>query len=169
MDTCRSELVRESVIPDAKNASTVPPSSRTSSLPQKLVDTCRSELVRESVIPDAENASTVDQLIIPDAKNASTAPPSSRTSSPTAFGQSQKRTCITMSALRQLCDSDDLVRPERAYSCHALCAAFPGLLALCRAYAAQQKDGLVEACDQLRRLLPTQRLCIRVSQGGLNR
>ncbi len=31
MDTCRSELVRESVIPDAKNASTAPPSSRTSS------------------------------------------------------------------------------------------------------------------------------------------
>ncbi|NAO52923.1 hypothetical protein PsP108CL_11575 [Pseudomonas syringae] len=35
--TCRSELVRESAIPDAGNASTAPLSSRTSSL-QKLAD-----------------------------------------------------------------------------------------------------------------------------------
>ncbi|AVB24850.1 hypothetical protein BKC06_006950 [Pseudomonas syringae pv. syringae] len=36
--TCRSELVSESAIPDAGNASTAPPSSRTSSLLQKLAD-----------------------------------------------------------------------------------------------------------------------------------
>ncbi|RMM51221.1 hypothetical protein ALQ76_102662 [Pseudomonas syringae pv. atrofaciens] len=36
--TCRSELVRESAIPDAGNASTAPTSSRTSSLLQKLAD-----------------------------------------------------------------------------------------------------------------------------------
>ncbi|PYD17025.1 hypothetical protein DND58_08920 [Pseudomonas syringae pv. pisi] len=64
--TCRSELVRESAIPDAGNASTAPPSSRTSSYKSSRI-TCRSELVRESAIPDAGNAST--------------APPSSRTSS----------------------------------------------------------------------------------------
>ncbi|RXT62125.1 hypothetical protein B1F74_18645 [Pseudomonas syringae] len=80
--TCRSELVRESAIPDAGNASTAPPSSRTSSLLQKLADTpCRSELVRESAIPDAENAST--------------APPPSRTSSllQKLADNLQERTC----------------------------------------------------------------------------
>lgn len=74
-----------------------------------------------------------------------------------------------MSALRQLCDSDDFVRPERADPGHALCAAFPGLLTLGRANAAQQKNRFVKACNQLRRLLPAQRLCIGMSQGGLNR
>ncbi|NAT03474.1 hypothetical protein CVE27_18720, partial [Pseudomonas syringae pv. actinidiae] len=48
----RSGLVREGCSPDAENASTAPPSSRTSEaspgpLPPKLVDTCRSGLVRE--------------------------------------------------------------------------------------------------------------------------
>ncbi len=74
-----------------------------------------------------------------------------------------------MSALRQLGDSDDLVRPERADPGHALCAAFPSLLALRRAYAAQQEDRFVKACNQLRRLLPAKRHCIGMSQGGLNR
>ncbi|WP_122246352.1 urea carboxylase [Pseudomonas savastanoi] len=65
-ERCGSELVREGYIPDAADQSTVPPSSRTSPLPQGTADSIRSELVREGYIPDAENTSTV--------------PPSSRTS-----------------------------------------------------------------------------------------
>ncbi|AVB16196.1 MULTISPECIES: urea carboxylase [Pseudomonas syringae group] len=65
-ERCRSELVREGYIPDAENTSTVPTSSRASSLPQGTADSRGSELVREGYIPDAENTSTV--------------PPSSRTS-----------------------------------------------------------------------------------------
>ncbi|KPY78328.1 Urea amidolyase-like protein [Pseudomonas amygdali pv. tabaci] len=65
-ERCGSELVREGYLPDAANQSTVPPSSRTSPLPQGTADSRGSELVREGYIPDAENPSTV--------------PPSSRTS-----------------------------------------------------------------------------------------
>ncbi|WP_460408764.1 urea carboxylase [Pseudomonas amygdali] len=65
-ERCRSELVREGYIPDAENTSTVPPSSRTSPLPQGIANSRGSELAREGYIPDAENPSTV--------------PPSSRTS-----------------------------------------------------------------------------------------
>ncbi|RMV38183.1 Urea amidolyase -like proteinue [Pseudomonas savastanoi pv. phaseolicola] len=65
-ERCGSELVREGYLPDAADQSTVPPSSRTSPLPQGTADSIRSELVREGYIPDAENTSTV--------------PPSSRTS-----------------------------------------------------------------------------------------
>ncbi|MBA4705993.1 carboxyltransferase domain-containing protein, partial [Pseudomonas savastanoi] len=85
------------------NTSTVPPSSRTSPLPQGIADSSRSELVREGYIPDAENTSTVppssrtsplpqdtadsrgSELVregyIPDAENTSTVPTSSRASS----------------------------------------------------------------------------------------
>ncbi|KPW83607.1 Uncharacterized protein ALO50_04340 [Pseudomonas syringae pv. cerasicola] len=101
-ERCRSELVREGYIPDAENTSTVPTSSRASSLPQGTADSRGSELAREGYIPDAENTSTVptssrtspllqgtadssrSELVregyIPDAENTSTVPPSSRTS-----------------------------------------------------------------------------------------
>ncbi|WP_044320959.1 5-oxoprolinase/urea amidolyase family protein [Pseudomonas syringae] len=101
-ERCRSELVREGYIPDAENTSTVPPSSRTSPLPQGTADSSRSELVRKGYITDAENTSTVPpssrtsplpqgiansrgselarEGYIPDAENTSTVPPSSRTS-----------------------------------------------------------------------------------------
>ncbi|RML98535.1 hypothetical protein ALQ86_04612 [Pseudomonas amygdali pv. eriobotryae] len=101
-ERCRGELVREGYIPDAENTSTVPPSSRASSLPQGTADSSRSELVRKGYIPDAENTSTVptssrasslpqgtadssrSELVrkgyIPDAENTSTVPTSSRTS-----------------------------------------------------------------------------------------
>ncbi|WP_122326535.1 5-oxoprolinase/urea amidolyase family protein, partial [Pseudomonas savastanoi] len=58
-ERCGSELVREGYIPDAENTSTVPPSSRTSPLPQGTANSLGSELVREGYIPDAENTSTV--------------------------------------------------------------------------------------------------------------
>ncbi|KWS92247.1 MULTISPECIES: urea carboxylase [Pseudomonas syringae group] len=101
-ERCRSELVREGYIPDAENTSTVPTSSRASSLPQGTADSRGSELARKGYIPDAENTSTVptssrtspllqgtadssrSELVrkgyIPDAENTSTVPPSSRTS-----------------------------------------------------------------------------------------
>ncbi|MCQ3011159.1 urea carboxylase [Pseudomonas savastanoi] len=101
-ERCRSELVREGYIPDAENPSTVPPSSRTSPLPQGIANSRGSELAREGYIPDAENTSTVppssrtspllqgtadssrSELVregyIPAPENPSTVPPSSRTS-----------------------------------------------------------------------------------------
>ncbi|WGP99884.1 urea carboxylase [Pseudomonas amygdali] len=102
-ERCRSELVREGYIPDAENPSTVPPSSRTSPLPQGIANSRGSELAREGYIPDAENTSTVPtssrasslpqgtadssrselarEGYIPDAENTSTVPTSSRASS----------------------------------------------------------------------------------------
>ncbi|WP_122351112.1 5-oxoprolinase/urea amidolyase family protein [Pseudomonas amygdali] len=101
-ERCGSELVREGYLPDAANQSTVPPSSRTSPLPQGTADSRGSELVREGYLPDAANQSTVppssrtspllqgtansrgSELVregyIPDAENTSTVPPYSRTS-----------------------------------------------------------------------------------------
>ncbi len=58
-ELCGSQLAREGYIPDAENSSTVPASSRASSLPQDTAYTRRSELVREGYIPDAENPSPV--------------------------------------------------------------------------------------------------------------
>ncbi|MCA5971142.1 MULTISPECIES: 5-oxoprolinase/urea amidolyase family protein [Pseudomonas] len=102
-ERCGSELAREDSIPDAENPSTVPPSSRASSLPQGPANSRRSELVREGSISDAENPSTatpssrasslpqgpanssrsevVRESYMPDAENPSTATPSSRASS----------------------------------------------------------------------------------------
>ncbi|MDF5891916.1 5-oxoprolinase/urea amidolyase family protein [Pseudomonas syringae pv. syringae] len=102
-ERCGSELAREDSIPDAENPSTVPPSSRASSLPQGPANSSRSEVVREGSIPDAENPSTatpssrasslpqgpanarrselVRENSIPDAETPSTATPSSRASS----------------------------------------------------------------------------------------
>ncbi|MEQ4282081.1 5-oxoprolinase/urea amidolyase family protein [Pseudomonas syringae] len=102
-ERCGSELAREDSIPDAENPSTVPPSSRASSLPQGTANSSRNELVREGSIPDAENPSAVPpssrasslpqdtansrgselarEGYIPDAENPLTAPPSSRASS----------------------------------------------------------------------------------------
>ncbi|MCK9702372.1 urea carboxylase [Pseudomonas syringae pv. syringae] len=102
-NTRGSELARESYIPDAENPSTVPTSSRASSLPQGTTNSRRSELVREGYIPDPENPSTatpssrasslpqsttnsrrselVREGYIPDPENPSTATPSSRASS----------------------------------------------------------------------------------------
>ncbi|MCH5554056.1 5-oxoprolinase/urea amidolyase family protein [Pseudomonas syringae] len=102
-ERCGSELARGDHIPDAENPSTVPPSSRASSLPQGTANSSRNELVREGSIPDAENPSTVPpssrasslpqgtanssrsevvrESYMPDAENPSTATPSSRASS----------------------------------------------------------------------------------------
>ncbi|MCW6056897.1 5-oxoprolinase/urea amidolyase family protein [Pseudomonas fragariae (ex Marin et al. 2024)] len=102
-ERCGSELAREDSIPDAENPSTVPPSSRASSLPQGTANSSRNELVRENSIPDAETPSTappssrasslpqgpanssrsevVRESYMPDAENPSTATPSSRASS----------------------------------------------------------------------------------------
>ncbi|MDF5774496.1 5-oxoprolinase/urea amidolyase family protein [Pseudomonas syringae] len=102
-ERCGSELAREDSIPDAENPSTVPPSSRASSLPQGPANARRSELVRENSMPDAENPLTappssrasslpqgpanssrsevVRESYMPDAENPSTATPSSRASS----------------------------------------------------------------------------------------
>ncbi|WP_440058347.1 5-oxoprolinase/urea amidolyase family protein [Pseudomonas fragariae (ex Marin et al. 2024)] len=102
-ERCGSELAREDSIPDAENPSTVPPSSRASSLPQGTANSSRNELVREGSIPDAENPSAVPpssrasslpqgpanssrsevvrESYMPDAENPSTATPSSRASS----------------------------------------------------------------------------------------
>ncbi|TFZ38313.1 5-oxoprolinase/urea amidolyase family protein [Pseudomonas syringae] len=102
-NTRGSELARESYIPYTENPSTVPTSSRASSLPQGTTNSRRSELVREGYIPHTENPSTVppssrasslpqgttnsrrSELVregyIPDAVNPSTATPSSRASS----------------------------------------------------------------------------------------
>ncbi|NAO28980.1 5-oxoprolinase/urea amidolyase family protein [Pseudomonas syringae pv. dysoxyli] len=102
-NTRGSELAREGYIPDAENPSTVPTSSRASSLPQSTANSRESELAREGYIPDPENpsavptssrASSLPQGIansrgselaregyIPDAVNPSTATPSSRASS----------------------------------------------------------------------------------------
>ncbi|MDY2564388.1 5-oxoprolinase/urea amidolyase family protein [Pseudomonas syringae] len=101
-ERCGSELARGDHIPDAENPSTVPPSSRASSLPQGTANSSRNELVREGSIPDAENPSTVPpssrasslpqgtanssrsevvrESYMPDAENPSTATPSSRAS-----------------------------------------------------------------------------------------
>ncbi|MEN4958694.1 5-oxoprolinase/urea amidolyase family protein [Pseudomonas syringae] len=101
-ERCGSELAREDSIPDAENPSTVPPSSRASSLPQGTANSSRNELVREGSIPDAENPSAVPpssrasslpqgpanssrsevvrESYMPDAENPSTATPSSRAS-----------------------------------------------------------------------------------------
>ncbi|MCZ0946764.1 5-oxoprolinase/urea amidolyase family protein [Pseudomonas syringae pv. tomato] len=102
-NTRGSELARESYIPHTENPSTVPTSSRASSLPQSTANSRGSELAREGYIPDAENPSTVPtssrasslpqstansreselarEGYIPDAVNPSTATPSSRASS----------------------------------------------------------------------------------------
>ncbi|RVU40412.1 urea carboxylase [Pseudomonas syringae pv. syringae] len=102
-NTRGSELAREGYIPDAENPSTVPTSSRASSLPQGIANSRRSELVREGYIPDAVNPSTATtssrasslpqgtansrgselarEGYIPDAENPSTVPSSSRASS----------------------------------------------------------------------------------------
>ncbi|MCF5550115.1 5-oxoprolinase/urea amidolyase family protein [Pseudomonas syringae] len=102
-ERCGSELAREDSIPDAENPSTVPPSSRASSLPQCTANSSRNELVREGSIPDAENPSAVPpssrasslpqgpanssrsevvrESYMPDAENPLTTPPSSRASS----------------------------------------------------------------------------------------
>ncbi|WP_428835012.1 5-oxoprolinase/urea amidolyase family protein [Pseudomonas syringae] len=102
-NTRRSELAREGYIPDAENPSTVPTSSRASSLPQGTTNSRRSELVREGYIPDPENPSTatpssrassppqsttnsrrselVREGYIPDPENTSAVPTSSRASS----------------------------------------------------------------------------------------
>ncbi|WP_440830769.1 5-oxoprolinase/urea amidolyase family protein [Pseudomonas fragariae (ex Marin et al. 2024)] len=101
-ERCGSELAREDSIPDAENPSTVPPSSRASSLPQGTANSSRNELVREGSIPDAENPSAVPpssrasslpqdsansrgselarEGYMPDAETPSTVPPSSRAS-----------------------------------------------------------------------------------------
>ncbi|MEX5692233.1 5-oxoprolinase/urea amidolyase family protein [Pseudomonas syringae] len=107
-ERCGSELAREDSIPDAENPSTVPPSSRASSLPQGTANSSRNELVREGSIPDAANPSTatpssrasslpqgtarlqgiansrrselVRENSIPDAETPSTVPTSSRAS-----------------------------------------------------------------------------------------
>ncbi|MCQ3020261.1 urea carboxylase [Pseudomonas savastanoi] len=50
-ERCRSELVREGYIPDAENTSTVPPSSRTSPLPQGIANSRGSEAVRIEDLP----------------------------------------------------------------------------------------------------------------------
>ena len=57
------------------------------------------------------------------------------------------------------------LRPERADSGNALCADMPCLLAIVRPQPAQQKHRLVEVGDQRLRLLPAQRLRIRVGLG----
>ncbi|WP_122266537.1 urea carboxylase [Pseudomonas syringae] len=102
-NTRGSELARESYIPHTENPSTVPTSSRASSLPQGIANSRGSELAREGYIPDAENPSTVptssrasslpqgttnsrrSELVregyIPDPENPSTATPSSQASS----------------------------------------------------------------------------------------
>jgi len=102
-NTRGSELARESYIPHTENPSTVPTSSRASSLPQSTANSRGSELAREGYIPDPENTSAVpsssrasslpqgtansrrSELVregyIPDAVNPSTATPSSRASS----------------------------------------------------------------------------------------
>ncbi|PBP61639.1 urea ABC transporter substrate-binding protein [Pseudomonas syringae] len=102
-NTRGSELAREGYIPDAENPSTVPTSSRASSLPQGTTNSRRSELVREGYIPDPENPSTatpssrassppqsttnsrrselVREGYIPDPENTSAVPTSSRASS----------------------------------------------------------------------------------------
>ncbi|WP_057456584.1 urea carboxylase [Pseudomonas syringae] len=102
-NTRGSELARESYIPYTENPSTVPSSSRTSSLPQSTANSRGSELARESYIPHTENPSTVPSSsrtsslpqstansrgselaregYIPDAENPSTVPTSSRASS----------------------------------------------------------------------------------------
>ncbi|MCH5654103.1 5-oxoprolinase/urea amidolyase family protein [Pseudomonas syringae] len=102
-NTRGSELARESYIPYTENPSTVPTSSRASSLPQSTANSRGSELAREGYIPDPENTSAVpsssrasslpqgtansrrSELVregyIPDAVNPSTATPSSRASS----------------------------------------------------------------------------------------
>ncbi|SFW80387.1 5-oxoprolinase/urea amidolyase family protein [Pseudomonas sp. NFACC10-1] len=99
-NTRGSELARESYIPHTENPSTVPTSSRASSLPQSTANSRGSELAREGYIPDPENTSAVpsssrasslpqgtansrrSELVregyIPDAVNPSTATPSSR-------------------------------------------------------------------------------------------
>ncbi|KWS36384.1 urea carboxylase [Pseudomonas syringae] len=102
-NTRGSELARESYIPYTENPSTVPSSSRASSLPQSIANSRGSELARESYIPHTENPSTVPSSsrtsslpqstansrgselaregYIPDAENPSTVPTSSRASS----------------------------------------------------------------------------------------
>ncbi|MGG5222747.1 urea carboxylase [Pseudomonas syringae pv. coryli] len=102
-NTRGSELAREGYIPDAENPSTVPTSSRASSLPQGTTNSRRSELVREGYIPDPENPSTATpssrasslpqgiansrgselarEGYIPDPENTSAVPTSSRVSS----------------------------------------------------------------------------------------
>ncbi|KWS97077.1 MULTISPECIES: urea carboxylase [Pseudomonas syringae group] len=50
-ERCRSELVREGYIPDAEYPSTVPPSSRASSLPQGIANSRGSEAVRIEDLP----------------------------------------------------------------------------------------------------------------------
>ncbi|MDU8572204.1 5-oxoprolinase/urea amidolyase family protein [Pseudomonas syringae] len=102
-NTRGSELARESYIPYTENPSTVPTSSRASSLPQGTTNSRRSELVREGYIPHTENPSTVPtssrasslpqstansrgselarEGYIPDPENTSAVPSSSRASS----------------------------------------------------------------------------------------
>ncbi|MDA7013294.1 urea carboxylase [Pseudomonas cerasi] len=58
-NTRGSELAREGYIPDAENPSTVPTSSRASSLPQSTANSRESELAREGYIPAPENTSAV--------------------------------------------------------------------------------------------------------------
>ncbi|MEX5497557.1 urea carboxylase [Pseudomonas syringae] len=58
-NTRGSELAREGYIPDAENPSTLPTSSRASSLPQGTANSRGSELAREGYIPYTENPSTV--------------------------------------------------------------------------------------------------------------
>jgi urea carboxylase len=58
-NTRGSELAREGYIPHTENPSTVPTSSRASSLPQSTANSRRSELVREGYIPAPENTSAV--------------------------------------------------------------------------------------------------------------
>ncbi|ALD97495.1 urea carboxylase [Pseudomonas syringae] len=102
-NTRGSELARESYIPYTENPSTVPTSSRASSLPQSTANSRESELAREGYIPDAVNPSTatpssrasslpqsttnsrrselVREGYIPDPENTSAVPTSSRASS----------------------------------------------------------------------------------------
>ncbi|GAB0063852.1 hypothetical protein IBA8401_48840 [Pseudomonas syringae] len=102
-NTRGSELARESYIPHTENPSTVPTSSRASSLPQSTANSRESELAREGYIPDAVNPSTatpssrasslpqsttnsrrselVREGYIPDPENTSAVPTSSRASS----------------------------------------------------------------------------------------
>ncbi|RXF64260.1 urea ABC transporter substrate-binding protein [Pseudomonas syringae] len=102
-NTRGSELARESYIPYTENPSTVPTSSRASSLPQGIANSHGSELAREGYIPDAVNPSTATpssrasslpqstansrgselarEGYIPDPENTSAVPSSSRASS----------------------------------------------------------------------------------------
>ncbi|MCK9740148.1 urea carboxylase [Pseudomonas syringae] len=102
-NTRGSELARESYIPYTENPSTVPTSSRASSLPQSTANSRESELAREGYIPDAVNPSTATpssrasslpqsttnsrrselarEGYIPDPENTSAVPTSSRVSS----------------------------------------------------------------------------------------